>query len=62
MKNVAIFSPHLCGYLQMRGFVLCGMRSNDDGSGKFVYYFKKSEEIYHAMSDHKKLYGKDENE
>ena len=38
-KMITIFNQRLCGYLQMRGFVLVGMAENKHCVGKNVFFF-----------------------
>ena len=38
-KMITIFNQKLCGYLQMRGFVLVGMAKNKHCIGKNVFFF-----------------------
>lgn len=52
IKMKTIFNQRMCGYLMMKGFVLAAMRPNEDGSGKNVFYFKKSEELLSAMNEY----------
>ena len=38
-KMITIFNQRLCGYLQMKGFVLVGMAENKHCAGKNVFFF-----------------------
>lgn len=52
---MAIFSLRMAGYLMMHGFVLMEMREHIDGSGKKVFYFKKTKSLESAMEDYKNV-------
>ena len=38
-KMTTIFNQRLCGFLQMKGFVLVGMAENKHCAGKNVFFF-----------------------
>ena len=52
MKMKTIFNQRLCGYLQLKGFILVGMRPNENGNGKNVFYFKETSELLSAIQEY----------
>lgn len=52
---MAVFSLRMAGYLMMHGFVLSQLREHIDGSGKKVFYFKKTKALESAMEDYKNI-------
>lgn len=52
---MAIFSLRMAGYLMMHGFVLLDMREHISGSGKKVFYFKKTQALESAMEEYKSV-------
>ena len=48
-KMITIFNQRLCGYLQMKGFVLVGMAENKHCAGKNVFFFNDTEELSKAL-------------
>lgn len=47
-----IFNQRLCGYLQLNGFILVGMKPNNNGNGKNVFYFKETPELLSAIAEY----------
>lgn len=56
---ITIFSQRLAGYLMYDGFVVGGMRRDDDGSGRNVFFFKNSENIQKAIKKYRELHPND---
>lgn len=52
---MAVFSLRMAGYLMMHGFVLLELREHIDGSGKKVFYFKKTKALEKVMEDYKNV-------
>lgn len=52
-KMTTIFNQRLCGYLQMRGFVLVGMAENKHCAGKNVFFFNDTDELRKAIKEFK---------
>lgn len=52
-KMITIFNQRLCGFLQMKGFVLVGMAENKHCVGKNVFFFNESDELYKAIKEFK---------
>ena len=50
-KMITIFNQRLCGYLQMKGFVLVGMAENKHCAGKNVFFFNDTDELRKAMKE-----------
>lgn len=50
-KMITIFNQKLCGYLQMRGFVLVGMAKNKHCIGKNVFFFNDTDELHNAIKE-----------
>ena len=44
-KMITIFNQRLCGYLQMKGFVLVGMAENKHCAGKNVFFFNDIDDL-----------------
>jgi hypothetical protein len=61
MKMKTIFNQRMCGYLQMKGFILVDMRPNDNGSGKNVFYFKETPELLSSMQKYLEIRNDDVN-
>lgn len=51
--KVTIFSQRLAGYLMYSGFVLGGIRPDENGSGRNLFFFKNSEEIQKAIEKYR---------
>lgn len=45
VPTITIFSQRLAGYLMLNGFVLADMRSDRDGSGRNLFFFKDTDEL-----------------
>ena len=58
-KIVTIFSQRLAGYLMYNGFVVGGMRPDDDGSGRNVFFFKNSDNIQKMIKKYRTLHPSD---
>lgn len=56
---ITIFSQRLAGYLMYNGFVVGGMRPDDDGSGRNVFFFKNSENIQKTIMKYRSLHPND---
>lgn len=54
-KMTTIFNQRLCGYLQMKGFVLVGMAENNHCAGKNVFFFNESDELHKAIKEYNNL-------
>lgn len=54
-KMTTIFNQRLCGYLQMKGFVLVGMAENNHCVGKNVFFFNESDELHKAIKEYNNL-------
>ena len=52
-KMITIFNQRLCGYLQMKGFVLVGMAENKHCAGKNVFFFNDTDELRKAIKEFK---------
>lgn len=52
-KFLPIFSQRLAGYLMYNGFVLGSMRPDLNGSGKNVFFFMKSDELFDKINEYK---------
>lgn len=52
-RMITIFNQRLCGYLQMKGFVLVGMSENKHCAGKNVFYFNESDELQKSIDEFK---------
>lgn len=52
-KMATIFNQKLCGFLQMKGFVLVGMAENKHCAGKNVFFFNDSAELHKAIKEFK---------
>jgi hypothetical protein len=52
IKMKTIFNQRLCGFLQMKGFILVDMKPNNNGNGKNVFYFKETPELLSAIQDY----------
>ena len=52
-KMITIFNQRLCGYLQMKGFVLVGMAENKHCAGKNVFCCNDTEELRKAIKEFK---------
>ena len=52
-KMITIFNQRLCGFLQMKGFVLVGMAENKHCAGKNVFFFNDSPDLKKLISDYK---------
>ena len=52
-KMITIFNQRLCGFLQMKGFVLVGMAENKHCAGKNVFFFNESDELHKAIKEFK---------
>lgn len=52
VKMKTIFNQRLCGYLQLNGFILVGMKPNNNGNGKNVFYFKETPELLSAIAEY----------
>ncbi len=58
-KIITIFSQRLAGYLMYNGFVVGGMRPDDDGSGRNVFFFKNSDDIQNTIRKYRQLHPTD---
>lgn len=58
-KIITIFSQRLAGYLMYNGFVVGGMRPDDDGSGRNVFFFKNSDDIQNTIKKYRRLHPTD---
>lgn len=59
-KNIiTIFSQRLAGYLMYNGFVVGGMRPDDDKSGRNVFFFKNSENLRNTIERYRRLHPND---
>ena len=58
-KIITVFSQRLAGYLMYNGFVVGGMRPDDDGSGRNVFFFKNSENIQKTIMKYRRLHPND---
>lgn len=61
IKMKTVFNQRMCGYLQMKGFILVDMRPNEDGCGKNVFYFKETPELLEAMKEYLDIRNEDVN-
>ena len=52
-KMITIFNQRLCGYLQMKGFVLVGMAENKHCAGKNVFFFNDTDELHKVIKEFK---------
>ena len=56
---ITVFSQRLAGYLMYNGFVVGGMRPDDDGSGRNVFFFKNTDDIQKAIKRYRQLHPSD---
>jgi hypothetical protein len=47
-----IYNQRLCGFLQMRGFILVDIKPNKNGNGKNVFFFKETPELLAAIQEY----------
>ena len=50
-EKMTIYNMKMAGFLMQRGFVLIGMEPNNNGSGKNVFFFFKSNAMEQAMEE-----------
>lgn len=56
---ITVFSQRLAGYLMYNGFVVGGMRPDDDGSGRNVFFFRNSDSILGMIKKYRSLHPND---
>ncbi len=51
-KMKTIYNQRLCGYLQMKGFILVDIKPNKNGNGRNVFFFKETPELLSSIQEY----------
>jgi len=51
-KAKIIYSQRLAGYLMLRGFSLMSTSADPNGSGRLIFVFRDSNELYDAIGEY----------